>query len=72
MPGETFEIVGWIIAAEIIHEEKWGKLGHLPVAEGAVEMNSCPLQRGLALPDFVDFSDLGLDIPLVGAGWFRQ
>ncbi len=59
MPGEALAIVGGIIGAKIVQEEKGVELGHLVVAEGPSQADPRPLQGGLALPDFVDFSDFG-------------
>ena len=59
MPGEAFQIIGGIVAAEIIQEEKRVKFRHLIIAKGPVEVDPGPFQGGFALPDFGDFSDGG-------------
>ena len=63
MPGKTLEIFRGIIGAKIVQEEKGIELGHLVVAEGPVEMDARPFQRGLALTDFVIFLILSCTSP---------
>ena len=40
MPGKSFEVIGRMVAAKIVQEEKRVELGHLVIAEGPVEVDA--------------------------------
>ena len=63
MPGKALEVVVGIVRAEIVEEEERVKLGHLVVAKGPLKMHSCPLDRWLALPDFLNSPYCAHNIP---------
>ena len=43
MPGKPGQIVGWVVAAEVVQQQEWIELGGLSEAEGALQANACAL-----------------------------
>src|SRR6516225_10179618 len=57
MPGETGEIFGRAVVAEIVQKEKWIEFGGVAEAESAAQMHAGALDRGLGRDDAFDGAD---------------
>jgi len=63
MPGKALEVMIGVFRAEVVKEEERVKLWHLVVTKGPLKMHSCPLDRWLTLPDFLNSPYCAHNIP---------